>query len=307
MQGQSLFEWQDVFFEYVGFLSSFAMLGAVGFRYGVLRSSGDVGSDHPQANAFRAASTRAAVVGLLGAILGVVSIVESLLKHADAKHSTFAQAFAAGGVTVEAQALLLAALLLLFFLAWRKLSIAWPIAGVATLAFALRNLLKGNLKGMVNPLHVLGASLWLGTLFVLIVCGVGQMLRPSVPMADREPAVAEMVHRFSLLALFSAAILGVTGLITAWNHLNPFAALWTTPYGYVLIAKLCVVAVVVLLGAWNWRRVGPALGSDGGARKIRRSASTELAFAAIVLALTAILVSVPSPKSPKPPVESTTK
>ncbi|MEO8800652.1 MAG: CopD family protein [Polyangiaceae bacterium] len=298
MDAKSLFEWRDVLFEYVGFLSSFAMLGAIGFRYGVVRSSAEGAAHLPRANAFRAASARAGLIGLLGAVLGVIAIVESLSKRADAKHTTFTQAFTLGGVTVAAQALLLAVLLVLFLLAWRRIAVAWPIAGVAALAFALRNVLGGTLKGMVNPLHVLGASLWLGTLFVLVVCGIGEMLRPSVPVADRESAVSEMVHRFSILALCSAGLLGLTGLITAWTHLNPFAALWTTPYGYVLIAKLCVVAVVAGLGAWNWRRVGPALGHEGGALKIRRSASTELAFAAVVLALTGVLVSVPSPKKP---------
>lgn len=105
-----------------------------------------------------------------------------------------------------------------------------------------------------------------------------------------------MVHRFSIVGLGGSAVLGVTGLVTGWTHLNPFAALWTTPYGYALCSKLFVVGIVVGLGAWNWRRVGPSLGSEGGALKIHRSATTELVFAAVVLLLTAILVSVPSPK-----------
>jgi putative copper export protein len=151
---------------------------------------------------------------------------------------------------------------------------------------------------MVNPLHVLGASLWLGTLFVLVVCGVGQMLRPSVPAAEREKIVAELVRRFSTVGLASAGLLGLTGLITSWTHLKPLSALWTTPYGYALIAKLSVVAVVIGLGGWNWRRVGPSLGSEGGAVTIRRTAVTELLFAALVLLFTAILVSLPSPKLP---------
>jgi putative copper export protein len=120
-----------------------------------------------------------------------------------------------------------------------------------------------------------------------------QMLRSEV-----EQAVAEMVRRFSVVGLGSAALLGITGLITGSTHLNPLAALWTTPYGYALIAKLCVVMVVLVLGAWNWRRVGPALGSDGGARTIRRTASIELTFASLVLFVTAILVNLPSPKLP---------
>jgi putative copper export protein len=299
VQPHPLFEWRDVLFQYVGFLSSFFMLGAIGFRYGILRANARTPpGDSPLAGAFGASAAGAAAIGLAGVGLGIVSLLEGLLKRAESKHETVGAALSAGGATSFAQVGLLAVLLVAFVLSWRRLSVGWSIAGVAGLAFALRNLLAGRLAGMVNPLHVLGGSLWLGTLFVLVVCGIGQMLRPSVPAAEREKGVAEMVHRFSVVGLASAALLGITGVITGWTHLNPLAALWTTPYGYALIAKLCVVGLVVALGAWNWRRVGPSLGDEGGARKIRRSASTELAFAAVVLLLTAILVSLPSPKLP---------
>jgi putative copper export protein len=299
VEAKSLFEWRDVLFQYVGFLSSFWMLGAIGFRYGILRarvgpSSGQ--GDSPLAGPLRTAASRAAGIGLLGVGLGVVSLIAGLLKRAAAKHQTMTDAFGAGGAPSFAQVFLLAALLVAFMLAWRRISIGWPIAGIASIAFALRNLLTGKLAGMVNPLHVLGGSLWLGTLFVLVVCGLGQMLRPSVPTAEREQAVAEMVHRFSVVGLGGAALLGITGVITGWTHLNPLSALWTSPYGNALIRKLVVVAIVLGLGAWNWRRVGPSLGTDGGALKIRRTATTELVFAAVVLLLTAILVSTPSPK-----------
>lgn len=290
MDGKSLFEWRDVFFEYVGFLSSYSMLGAIGFRFGILRA--------PLAERYRDSASAAARIGIVGVGLGVVSLVAGLLKRAESKHQTFAHAFSAGGATSVAQVVLLAVLLAAFVLAWRRLAIGWPIAGVAGIAFALRGLLGGRVAGMVNPLHVLGGSLWLGTLFALVVCGLAQMLQSSVPEAEREEAVAEMVRRFSTIALASAGLLGVTGVITSWTHLNPLAALWTTPYGYALVAKLAVVGVVAGLGAWNWRRVGPSLGSPGGALAIRRTASTELVFAAVVLFLTAILVSLPSPKLP---------
>jgi len=294
MQPHPLFEWQDVLFQYVGFLASFWMLGAIGFRYGILRG----GLRAPVPEQFANAAAGAAVIGLLGVGLGFVSLIEGLLKRAESKHQSIGDAFDAGGVTSLAQVVLLVALLAAFALAWRRSAVGWPVAAVAGIAFALRNVLAGKLTGMVNPLHVLGGSLWLGTLFVLVVCGLGQMLRPTVPAPDREQAVAEMVHRFSVVGLGGAALLGITGVITGWTHLNPFAALWTTPYGYALLSKLGVVAVVVGLGAWNWRRVGPSLGADGGAMKIRRSASTELVFAAVVLLVTAILVSLPSPKLP---------
>lgn len=284
--------WRDAAFEYVGFVSSFSILGAVGFRFGVLRAS-----DIARSEAHRLAASRAASVGMLGAVLGAASFFEGLVKRAATKHVTVQAAFDAGGSPAIVQTALLGLLLVLFLLAHRS-ALAWSFAGTAALCFAVRNILSGRLAAMVNPLHVMGASLWLGTLFVLVTCGIATMLQPAVPSAERESAVAEMVHRFSRLALASAALLGITGVVTAWTHLNPFSALWSTPYGYVLIAKLCVVSVVAALGAWNWRKVGPALGREGGARMIRRSASTELAFAALVLALTAILVSLPSPKLP---------
>jgi putative copper export protein len=280
MDGKSPFDWPDVLFQYVGFLSSFWMLGAVGFRYGIMRTG--VGAapgwgETPVAAALGGAGVRAAGIGLLGAGLGVVALIEGLLKRAGSRHKTMEAALGAGGAPALAQVVLLAALLVAFALAWRRVSIGWPIAAVAVIGFALRNALAGRLAGMVNPLHVLGASMWLGTLFVLVVCGLGPMLRPTVPSAEREQVVAEMVRRFSTVALASASLLGVTGVVTAWTHLDPLAALWTTPYGYALIAKLALVGVVVGLGAWNWRRVGPSLGTEGGALKIRRTASTELA------------------------------
>ena len=85
-------------------------------------------------------------------------------------------------------------------------------------------------------------------------------------------------------------------MITAWRHLHRLDALWTTPYGYALIAKLCVVGGVLLLGAYNWRRQSPRLGDEASSRSLQRSATLELLVAAVVLVLTAILVSLPSPR-----------
>jgi putative copper export protein len=299
LASESLFEWSDLAFAYVGFVASFGMLGAVGFRYGVLPGRGRRGpleGDIGAAPAYRRAAEGAAGIGLVGAVFGVVSFVEALRETADEKTWTLAEAFGRGGAETVAQALLLALLIVAFFQARRSSAVAWHVAGVSAVALALHRVFEARLSRLVNPLHVLGASLWIGTLFVLVVTGMRELARPSVPAETREPAVAELVSRFSTLALVSAALLGITGLTTAWTHLEPFSALWTTPYGYALLAKLLFVTIVVLLGAWNWRRVGPTLGREGGARAIRRSASMELAFAGVVLAITGLLVSLPSPK-----------
>jgi putative copper export protein len=148
----------------------------------------------------------------------------------------------------------------------------------------------------VNPLHEIAASLWLGTLAVLALAGLTTVFRSEVSSEERGRLVAEMVSRFSPLALGAAGLLAITGVTTAWRHLKRLESLWTTPYGFALVAKLCVVAIVVALGAWNWRRMKPNLGDEDGAVAITKSATVELSFAALVLAITALLVSLPSPK-----------
>ena len=247
----NLFEWRDVFFEYVGFLSSFWILGAIGFRYGVLRvqrgTSGNA-STSLVATAFRSSEASAAGVGLIGAVLGVVTLVQGLLKRADAKHQTLGDAFDAGGATSLAQVVLLAILLVAFALAWRRVVAAWPVAGAAGIAFALRSLLRVNSREWWNPLQRRRVALAPGTLFVLVVCGIGQMLRPSVPAAgaraDRGRAGTALLDR-------GPRERGPPGRHRLDHELDapkPLSALWTTPYGYALIAKLSVVAVVIGLG-----------------------------------------------------------
>jgi copper transport protein len=72
------------------------------------------------------------------------------------------------------------------------------------------------------------------------------------------------------------------------------ADLWTTPYGQVLVRKLVLVGVVALVGAYNWRRVRPALGTDAATGRLRRSMWTELCVGLLVLLATAVLVATPT-------------
>jgi putative copper export protein len=135
---------------------------------------------------------------------------------------------------------------------------------------------------------------------VLVVVGLPVILRCAIPSEQRGALVADMVANFSTLAIGAALLLVITGITTAWRHLKYVAALWTTPYGYTFDIKLAVVAIVVALGAWNWRRMGPRLGTEAAAHQIRRSAKFELCFAAVVLLITGVLVSLPAPRLPIP-------
>lgn len=287
--------------EYAGFLSFFAVYGAVGFHFQVLKdlrreSAIDVGGS-PVDRADR----RAAAIGFAGSVLMIVLMLRSLLQRAAEKNITLMAAVQAGGGRQIFQIACLTLFFICFALAAQRMRIAWVVAGLVAIAYALRNITTGRWFSNVNPLHEVAASLWLGTLLVLAIAGLTTVFRRDVTGDERGRLVATMVSRFSPLALSAAALLGITGVTTAWRHLKHLNALWTTPYGFALVAKLCVVALVVTMGAWNWRRMAPKLGDEEGAVAIARSATTELGFAAVVLAITALLVSLPSPGPSGPP------
>jgi copper transport protein len=130
----------------------------------------------------------------------------------------------------------------------------------------------------------------------MVVAALRPLRRSALDPVRRGELAAAMVRAFSPWALASFGTLAVFGLITAWRHLKRLDALWTTPYGYALIVKLCVVGVVLALGAWNWKRQIPKLGTEAGALELEKSATAELWVAFVVLMVTAILVSLPSPK-----------
>jgi copper transport protein len=148
----------------------------------------------------------------------------------------------------------------------------------------------------VNAVHVLAASTWLGTLLVLTLIGIRGLIRSTASGPQRAELVADLVNSFSPLALTASSIVAITGATTAWLHLKRISALWTTSYGIALMVKLVLVLIVVVLGAWNWKRVRPSLGTEGTEQVIRRSATMELTFAALVLLATSVLVTLPSPR-----------
>ena len=169
------------------------------------------------------------------------------------------------------------------------------VAAIATLVIALRGLITADVGDLVNPIHVFAASMWIGTLFVMVVAGITTVLSGAFATSDRGPACATIVNRFSTLALWSAGVLVLTGVTTAYLHLRKFSALWTSVYGQTLLVKLCLVAVVFWLGGYNNWRMKPTLGTEDAARRLNRSATYEIAVAAVVLIVTAVLVKLPTP------------
>ena len=154
---------------------------------------------------------------------------------------------------------------------------------------------------LVNWLHIIGTSLWGGTviLFALIVLPV---LWRGTAMTQQ---LAEVSTRLSTLATVALIVVLVTGTYNSWHQLGKPADLWQTTYGVILLGKLALVAIMMSVGAMNrfvlvprlqaWRD-GPDHGSDAVAAlflKVLRVDS--LVFTAVIVF--ALVLAMQSPPS----------
>jgi copper transport protein len=186
-------------------------------------------------------------------------------------------------------------------LARRANRTGWGLAALAALAAATAPAYSGHAAAaqlqpwavLADALHVLAAGAWIGSLGVLAAVTFRTVRQPGPESAH--PDLATAVHAFSPVALASAAILLLSGGFSSWIHLRSLSAIVGSGYGRILLLKLAGVGVVAAVGAWNWRRVRPDLGTPPASVRLRASARSELAFALLVLLLTAVLVAMEPP------------
>ncbi|MEO8035393.1 MAG: CopD family protein [Acidobacteriota bacterium] len=299
IQTEPLLSWSDASMELLGFFASFFATGAVGFRYAVLHRL----DTEPAIR--RQVVRRGGTFGVVGAMIGLGRLVFMTLPNSAAKHHTNVTQLIMSDAKSATQLALAIAIVMGLGLALTRIEAGWAVAAIGVVCGALTSLFFGQWDRLANPVHRLAGGLWIGTLFILVVAGFSAVQQSDLEPLRRGALAASMVNGFSQLALVSVAVLATSGVITAWKHLPTLASLWTTPYGYALIAKLCVVSVVLGLGAWNWRRQKPLLGSTEAASGLERSAVAELVAATIVLVITSILVSLPSPSESPAPQQAT--
>jgi copper transport protein len=130
--------------------------------------------------------------------------------------------------------------------------------------------------------HVVAAALWVGGLVMLVWA-----LRDGT-VGDRE--AGELTSAFSGLAMWTVLSLTAAGVAMAWVTVRAPSALVGTAYGWMLLAKVAVVAVVVGVAAFNRRVLVPGAMQASGRSRLGRTVRYEVLGIVVVLALTSALV-----------------
>lgn len=192
--------------------------------------------------------------------------------------------------------------------AWRRRPLPPALAGAVGLALVATPALSGHASTgrwvpfavVADVAHVGAASVWIGGLVLLALA--------VLPSGDAERLRA-VVPRFSSLAFTAVAVVVATGVFQGWRQLGSLQELTDTDYGQLLLAKTLAVAGIVALGALSRTVVrrhlvtpSPVAGLAAGpgaaladpdadtVSRLRSVVGTEVVIAALVVALTALLV-----------------
>jgi copper transport protein len=292
---------------WAGFIALFFLIGAVSFRYIILRRIPAAQRETDEAFQ-QIALTGAATTGLFAAVIMVVTSLLKLYGETVAMPGVPASTmlFATGwgwAWVAQISACLLAVIAFALAHNGPRNNASWSLAALSALTLSVTPALTGHaiasdeafIAVPLDIVHVLAGSAWLGTLALILFVGIGSAAKApgNTSIGTR---VATLVNAFSPLALFCGAAVVATGVATSLLHVLPISRLWTSTYGMTLIVKLALVSLLFSLGAWNWRRVKPNLGGDKGVIALRFSAKLELAASILVLAVTAFLVALPLPE-----------
>ncbi|MFQ5814507.1 MAG: CopD family protein [Anaerolineae bacterium] len=116
------------------------------------------------------------------------------------------------------------------------------------------------MQAVISWLHLIGITFWVGGIFVntLVLMPSMQAISP----AERGKLMGAFVKRFTPLGWGAIALVVVTGVIST-NNVTGFSALvsFDTRYANVLLAKIILVVVMILNGAYLGFVVGPRIAS----------------------------------------------
>ena len=138
----------------------------------------------------------------------------------------------------------------------------------------------------VDVVHVVATGLWLGALAPLAL-----LLHAASgdEGADARPHAIRAARRFSRTALLAMLLLIASGVLNAVVQVETLGALVGTSHGRLLIAKLTLLAPILLIAAVNRTRVLPAVSAPRAMRRLAVFVGVEAALGLTLLGLAAAM------------------
>jgi copper transport protein len=135
----------------------------------------------------------------------------------------------------------------------------------------------------IDWLHIVGATAWVGGLMALAA------LLPLLRTDSTSPPLGpRILARFARLALASALVVLLSGVLQSALEVGSWAALVSTTYGQLVLVKVAFLLAMLGLAAYNeWRaRRAPSVG-------LQRGVGIELALGVVVFGVAAVLSGTP--------------
>lgn len=164
-------------------------------------------------------------------------------------------------------------------------------ATIAFLSFGLiGHVSSDETKWLLYPLfiiHLVIVAFWFGSLLPLL----------NVLSAEEPRKAAETVDEFSRVAVWLVPILFLAGTAIAYVLIGNVSTLFGTRYGWLVLTKAAIFALLMALAGLNKLRFGPELtrGDVAAVQALRWSIRLEFALIVIILAVTAVMTSFFSP------------
>ena len=162
----------------------------------------------------------------------------------------------------------------------------WRVATITVIVIAMTPGLGGHPAAAEQPLiamtvatmHVIGAGLWLGTLFHIW----RTTARASVATAER------LVAAFHRVAMAAVSLVALSGGYAALTMLGSPQDLVRTSWGILLATKLVLVLAALALGFVHWRTAELKY-SRGAHAAVTRTIGVEIGIAVGIIVMTGFL------------------
>jgi putative copper resistance protein D len=145
-----------------------------------------------------------------------------------------------------------------------------------------------------DAFHLCAASAWIGGLLALAIF----LTRARTSLSLSEHAFP-VLQRFSTLSLTCVCVLIVSGISNSWLLVGSIQALFTTPYGWLLLCKLMFFGVLIGIGARKRLAIRTQLRAQTGSDllpQLRRNVISEVCLGAAVVAIVGCLGATPPPR-----------